>query len=320
MKNYKKILLLGNSINRCFDGKSWEEFLKEIALDPNDSYLNDKTVPMAYQAVLLTKDNVSENIKKSISTLNHAITNDEMREMYQDILKIGFDDILTTNYGYELESVAFGVDNITKYQLKKHLLFNPNKRDHDFNIYDHYAFNTDGIKNNIWHIHGEVRKHSSVVLGQYYYINLIHRIKNVLDARGHKYLALQNKGKELDGNGKSWIDAFILSDVYIVGFGLDLCETDLWWLVNRKQREKANHGKIFFYDIRLENEESSTKKNNDLRNDLLRLFIDNDEDDDGYKGEIVSYYCETNEDRKEKLKEIIKEISEKINKKEKNHV
>lgn len=45
----------------------------------------------------------------------------------------------------------------------------------------------------------------------------------------------------------SWIDAFIMGDVYVLGFGYDFSEMDMWWLLNRKKREKAHHGKVLFY-------------------------------------------------------------------------
>ena len=39
-----------------------------------------------------------------------------------------------------------------------------------------------------------------------------------------------------------------MGDVYVLGFGFDLSEIDLWWLLNRKLREKGNHGKVIFYE------------------------------------------------------------------------
>ena len=45
----------------------------------------------------------------------------------------------------------------------------------------------------------------------------------------------------------SWLDAFIMGDVYVLGFGYDFSEMDLWWLLNRKQREKATTGKLYYY-------------------------------------------------------------------------
>jgi hypothetical protein len=29
---------------------------------------------------------------------------------------------------------------------------------------------------------------------------------------------------------------------------MDVSELDLWWLLNRKKREKAHHGKVYFYE------------------------------------------------------------------------
>ena len=42
---------------------------------------------------------------------------------------------------------------------------------------------------------------------------------------------------------KSWVDHFMLDDLYILGFGMDLSEADLWWLLCCKKRhfpEKEN--------------------------------------------------------------------------------
>lgn len=35
---------------------------------------------------------------------------------------------------------------------------------------------------------------------------------------------------------KSWIDLFFCSDVYIVGYGLDYSDIDLWWILNIRNR------------------------------------------------------------------------------------
>ena len=54
--------------------------------------------------------------------------------------------------------------------------------------------------------------------------------------------------KSKTSKNASWIDAFLFGDIYCLGFGFGLCEFDLWWLLNRKAREKGNAGKMFFYD------------------------------------------------------------------------
>ena len=34
----------------------------------------------------------------------------------------------------------------------------------------------------------------------------------------------------------SWIDLMFTTDVYIVGFGMDFSEQDIWWILNKRQR------------------------------------------------------------------------------------
>ena len=83
--------------------------------------------------------------------------------------------------------------------------------------------------------------------------------------KGNLYKVLQDSEKEI--YIKSWIDAFILGDVYIVGYGLDWSEMDLWWLINRKANEKAEHGDIHFYEP---NSDGTTEIDECL--ELIKIF------------------------------------------------
>ena len=80
---------------------------------------------------------------------------------------------------------------------------------------------------------------------------------------------------------KSWIDYFILGDLYVLGFGYDFAEFDLWWLVNRKLKEKANCGAIYFYEP--ETEENRYKllamKDMGIHIETLNTQITADEND-----------------------------------------
>ena len=41
----------------------------------------------------------------------------------------------------------------------------------------------------------------------------------------------------------------IFGDVYVLGFGYDYSEQDLWWLLNRKANEnKIEKGKTYYYE------------------------------------------------------------------------
>ena len=65
---------------------------------------------------------------------------------------------------------------------------------------------------------------------------------------------------EKDFQPQSWIDYFLIGNVYIVGFGLDLAEMDLWWLLNCKKRNCQNQSKVFFFEPNMEDEGKYTKK------------------------------------------------------------
>ena len=62
----------------------------------------------------------------------------------------------------------------------------------------------------------------------------------------------------------SWTDAFILGDVYILGFGFGFAESDMWWLLNRKKR--AGIGSTVFYELNIPDGSNNAKL------DLLRLM------------------------------------------------
>jgi hypothetical protein len=102
----------------------------------------------------------------------------------------------------------------------------------------------------------------SVIIGHYYYGKLLWKMQNELEKREDKQLERQQNGEPVLID--SWVDAFIMGDVYILGFGFDLSEMDLWWLLNRKKRENANHGKTIFYDYE--------DKENVVRHALLRAY------------------------------------------------
>ena len=118
----------------------------------------------------------------------------------------------------------------------------------------------NGVENKIWHIHGEARKFDSMVLGHYQYGSIFSKLKQYLEKTGKEYIKKQEKCESIEI--QSWIDAFILGDVHVLGFGFDTSEFDLWWLINRKKREKASHGKVYFYE--------PIKKDFDERIELLK--------------------------------------------------
>ena len=253
MTHLPNVLLLGNGLNLSFDGLPWSELLEKVAVIEDKDTLEriiSSSIPEPLKAIAVTEDRIDVQMKSHKKDLYGSVRETEHRLLLNRLLDLGFDHILTTNYSYELEKAALGIETITDYRLEKLQTFM--KADNVRRAEGRYLLHTYMKVPNrngycpVWHIHGEARKPDSMILGHYYYGNQLCGIKKLLSGRADSYRARQSEGK--DAEIKSWIDAFILGNVYVLGFGMDVSELDIWWLLNRKKREKAEHGGVFFYE------------------------------------------------------------------------
>ena len=239
----RKVLFLGNGINRAFNGDSWDELLKKLSNDKGAKY--GENVPMPLRAILLTKDGVDKAINSNRSCFYGNIIEPLHSELLKKLLCAGFDDIITVNYSYELESAALGKSSVTENKVAGMMKNTQGRAESVYLLHTYNEVTCGETKNRIWHIHGECRKPGSIILGHYLYGNLLGRIRNELDRSGNKYYYYQKQGKSIAFD--SWIDSFILGDIYMLGFGMAYSEFDLWWLLNRRKREKAEKGKVFYF-------------------------------------------------------------------------
>lgn len=241
----KNVLLLGNGIDRSFnsDPVSWGELLDKMTTNP--AVPAHAPLPFPLEVVLRTNDHVDEALKEHSRELAGSVKDARLREVLTRLLTMGFDDILTTNYDYTLEATAFYPDELTFARVSKAMEHTPEvkRAEGRYMLHTYNTADLDGVTNRIWHIHGEARKPSGMVIGHYLYVNLVSKWKEKLGERDKSY-------KTFDQTKPSgcWLDSFIMGNVYVLGFGFDFSELDLWWLVNRKKREKAEpHGKVIFY-------------------------------------------------------------------------
>lgn len=259
-----QVLLIGNGINMAYGGMSWKELLKMIKV--NESASNDLTFSMPLQAILFTEDGIGEAVRKNREKLFGNISPEAIK-VFQRILNMGFDHILTANYSYELECACKNRETLSESRIKamqKHTKA-VKQAEAKYMLHTYNEIKTENkTVNKIWHIHGEARKPDSVILGRYYYGELLSRYITELKSRKNYYWEYEKKNKAYPI--KSWLDAFILGDVYVVGFGMDFSEFDLWWLLNRKKREKASRGTVYFY------EGSKKEGNTEEKTELLRLL------------------------------------------------
>ncbi len=252
-----RVLLLGNGFNLAYGGVSWDSLLNEIKDDlkyPLDSKAYD--MPMPLKASMLTdnrladrmreivKDSRKDREKTHLCWKSFTTTNNELSSRLRRLIIGRYDYVLTTNYSYEIELALLEKTDITQNQIKQ--LMNYHEVDHAQTM---FLTNTFNLVENIpiWHIHGEARKPDSIIIGTAYYGKVLRRCVERIDGSSktdENKKARSSGGKEQEFrrniNNKrpqqigSWIDAFVLGNLDIIGLGLDFSESDIWWLLDYK--------------------------------------------------------------------------------------
>ena len=273
-----KVLLLGNGLNRVYGGASWAGLLSQIN---RTSYTSDqvKGIPMPMQAVLLSEDHVDVSLKDLRRELSRYESHPWLEEQLRALLSMPFDCVLTPNFTYELEYALVPDFLPGRYKLYQRHTPAVRRAERQFMLHTYYALPAPNGPIPVFHIHGEARKPDSVILGHYYYGNLLFCYDDYLTRRAPGGMYRVGLGGL---TVHSWLDYFILGDVYVLGFGFDTSEMDLWWLLCRKKRERAAHGGLYFIE--------PDRKSAETKHALLRAYNAqcvslgvSDPDNEGYR-------------------------------------
>lgn len=240
-----QVLLLGNGVNRAFGGGSWGQLIRDITCNedlPPDCVLH---LPMPLRAILVTGDTVGLRLREAGDILYGKLGDPGHTDMMRRLLSMEFDHILTTNFSYELEMAALDSQHVTDSMLRQMMRHTDARRQAEakYLFYTYTLLNWQGRGTPVWHIHGEGRKTDSMILGHYSYANLLEKITTYVKQEGPRYRREQERGEA--HRIRSWADAFLFGDMYVLGFGFDVSEFDLWWLLNRKKRMGTGH--TWFY-------------------------------------------------------------------------
>ena len=235
-----KVLFIGNGILRLSNGDNWSELLAKLTTN-HEVDLED--VPYAMQPEALCGTDVEMVQRKTAACL----TTIQPHEILRALLELDFDAILTTNYSYEIEAVLSGKkwDHTARRKAFTALHGSPHVR------HNTYICNVVRCANGkmvpVFHLHGELDRKHSLVLSYYSYANAVSRLIEMNKERGNLYQEAGDAGTLIKCRG--WLDYFVLSDVYAIGAGFDTSEFDIWWAIERKSRELANHGVLTAYMI-----------------------------------------------------------------------
>lgn len=302
------VLLMGNGINKCFGEPSWKAVLEKISVPEyakNSKMIDEMSYPL--QAVVVTDNCVKEGIKLIANDMMPKKMATEKRNLLMKFLDISFDAVLTTNYSYEIECAILPGFDCNMYRSSKYRVSTRSTGKNEKNENEVYADRTEdrlgiykymSVENgsrttNVWHIHGEAARPDSMILGHYEYGTLLSKAYGYISKMIKRYKYCNSR--QLDYQPMSWLDYFLIGNVYIVGLGLDLSEMDLWWLINFKEKEKLSDGRIFFYDPNIDEKKNYAKKA------LAKSYRMNIENRVDFDGEYLGYYEKIAVDIKNKM-------------------
>ena len=100
-----EVLLLGNGLNNAFDGTTWNALIYKMARRKDLPKRIDLPYPL--QILLATCGDYAQSLRDMQDALVGVQPQGEFRYLLHRLMDMGFDDILTTNYSYELERASF---------------------------------------------------------------------------------------------------------------------------------------------------------------------------------------------------------------------
>lgn len=244
-----RTLFLGNGLNRTLDnGISWQELMGRLGSDEPDGA--NIPFPIEFEQIAARRGcqigrrdkdpykELREEIVKEISGLRC-----DEHGVHFAFAKLPFDHVVTTNYDQTFENQLRDLKPACKnFGSTRNIL---------------EAVSTAGGID-IYHAHGIDKLKRTLCLGHEHYISLIGKIRRSFYPNGEEDNGiLRDLVKGEMPSLSIWPEFLFTSDVAIVGFGLDYCETDIWWLLalraalfspycDLQSRENA----ITFYEVK----------------------------------------------------------------------
>lgn len=257
-------LLLGNGINRAALQKDWTQILRELSRQFNAEdltlHLDKKPLSMFIEELCARSEGVFASTEHSIKVAFAGLLEQISPIPAHERICSLFNVIMTTNYDFTIEEALAG-------PLYQSTFLAPESKYSLFRR--HTAAGVD-----IWHVHGDVARPSSMVLGFDHYAGTLQKIRNYvtdgIDVKKARFkVSSPVKNGILDFTTHrtiySWVDYFLRDHIHIVGLGMDFTEIDLWWLLLHKRRRRHQTGRVFFYHLSAGNHPSETPVTSLLR-------------------------------------------------------
>lgn len=272
------VIFLGNGINRAFNQTSWSALIKSIheRNNPDLPYNDNSTLPMPMQIIIATNDKVDKAMHDVSTKIKFDITS-EQKTFLKKFLDLPVNNIITANYTFEIEQAADIKNSMYSYRKIRQLTKKCSSKEAKFNLFKNYHL--DSCDKKIWHIHGDIATPSTIIMGNYYYGKLLREIQDYIPSFIRRFTYSEKNKTDL--SEYSWVDLFLSNNVYMLGFGLDFNETDIWWLICCKKRHFKDT-KIYFYE--------PSKDITDEKRSLLKAYDVEIIDEIPFEGNYINFY------------------------------
>lgn len=257
-------ILFGNGFNRIAgNGMSWEELLMDLA---KVSHLPSDSNTLNYECIFMNicnggwklgKDRVVQTEYGLKCQIADACKSFRTGPIYEELAHLPVSVYLTTNYDGVLDrtftKMGYEYDRNTSCTTES-----------IYSIRRCHAYQKpySGMDKRIFPIHGEHAVPKSIMIGYDHYCGSLGKLDdffkgNYAYTQNEKVIKLPRLLERLanDGSmsnmGTYWPDYFFTHNIHIIGLGLQLVETDLWWVLNKRSRNMqltdSIKNRIYFY-------------------------------------------------------------------------
>ena len=238
--------LIGNGINLANRGTDWNLLLGNVvsSLLGEDAFLYNaideqgitnteiqNIIPLEYnrkKGEFISSKEIMQQVCNHISILDFS------KNRMLDYIKHNNEEILTTNYDFNIENYLWKGNGSIQRQRNGNVSYKTS----NYYPWDYYycekANNRTSKTSIVWHIHGDIDHWQSIILSLSRYVGASGKAK--------KQINMQDQSSELEKCKGTWLHTFFTKPLVIVGLALDPQEFFLRYLLIERAGWMKTHG------------------------------------------------------------------------------
>lgn len=277
-KTAENTLFIGNGFSRSVfrDMPSWDDLFEDVSIAIQDYTILYEAFLLEKKRQGLTEDDVKKGLVEKIrAEFSGKSVKDEICDLEQFghyMVQHHVNNILTTNYDNGIEFILCEFCGYRE-QTPKNMV---PETIYSVRTYKLFMNDDTGHEVRLWKVHGDLKRVRSITLGFDQYCGSLSKLSEYVkgtyksskkDAKVECAGPMDIKCKERRFDQLSWAELFFRTNIYIVGFGLNSSEIDIWWLLNKRARLMIDIPQIkntitYLYDEKFETPSQTSKNKN----------------------------------------------------------